>query len=289
MEELFTLYRGEIVLKAVFNNDKHEYWVKNAGTDDPFKLVPGPTTALGVLDKPFLVPWASKEAVKEMGWYEKEVWTPDGYVPVPEEEQARGLERLISIKNRIGTMDYDEYWEALKQAKGAHTRRKEGAADAGTMVHLFVEQFIKGQNPAMPTLPLVRNGVEAWLRWLDKAGEVKFTLSEEKIYSRKHRYAGTLDFACTINGIPTMGDLKTSNTFDPKMFWQVSAYQFARQEEYPDEEYEQQVIVRCGKDGTLEVVTSRDYKKDIKAFLACWVLWKRQNELKKKPYQRATF
>jgi hypothetical protein len=282
MEELFTLYGGEIVLKAIFNNDKHEYRVKRAGVDEPFKLVPGPTTALGILDKPFLVPWASKEAVKELGYYDKQTWTPDGFIPVSEEEQARGLERLISIKNRIATMDYDEYWQALHQAKGAHNRRKEGAADNGTLVHAWVEEYVCGRNPAMPTLPLVLKGVEAWLRWIDKVGDIRFTLSEEKIYSRKHNYAGTLDFACTINGVPTMGDLKTSSTFDPKMFFQVSAYQFARQEEHPDEVYEQQIIVRCGKDGALEVVTSRDYKKDIKAFLACWVIWKRQNEVKNK-------
>lgn len=145
MEELFTLYRGEIVLKTIFNNDKHEYRVKRAGTDEDFKLVPGPTTALGVLDKPFLVPWASKEAVKDLGYYDKQTWTPDGYVPVPEEEQSRGLERMLSIKNRIATMDADEYWQALHQAKGAHNRRKDGAADAGTLTHLFVEQWIKAE------------------------------------------------------------------------------------------------------------------------------------------------
>lgn len=288
--ESFSLYRGEVELQAIFNNDKHEYRKKDSKAGDKdFKLVPGPTTALGVLDKPFLVPWASKEAVKYSGWYEKEVWTPDGYVPVTEEEQSRGLERLISIKNRIGTMDYDEYWEFLNQAKSAHRMRKEGAADHGTIVHDWVEKWIKGDNPLMPTLPLVVKGVEAWLRFIDKAGDVVFQLSEEKIYSRKHQYAGTLDFTCTINGVPTMGDLKTSNFFSDHMFQQVSAYQFAREEEYPDEHYEQQVIVRCGKDGTLEVIKSVDYKKDIKAFLACWVIWKRQNELKKKKYARATF
>lgn len=288
MIETFSLYGGEVELQTIFNNDKHEYRKKDASAGDKdFKLVPGPTTALGVLDKPMLVPWASKEAVKDMGYYEKSIWTPDGGIPVPEEEQARGLERLISIKNRIGTMDYDEYWQALHNAKGAHNRRKEGAADSGTMVHAWVEDYIKGRNPALPTLEKVRNGVDAWLRWLDKAGDVKFTLSEQKIFSRKHLYAGTLDFACTINGVPTMGDLKTSNFFDPKMFWQVSAYQFARLEEFPDEHYENQIIVRCGKDGTLEVQESKDYKKDIKAFLACWVIWKRQNELKKKYAKRA--
>lgn len=282
MEALHSLYGGKVELKAVFNNDKHEYWIKDEEGGVPeFERMPGPTTALGVLDKPMLVPWASKEAVKAMGWYEREMWTPDGYVPVSEEEQALGYNRMVSIMERTKTMTPDEYWHALKQAKSAHTRKKEASADNGTLVHGWVEQFCKGENPKMPTLPLVVKGVEAWLRWIDTAGDVKFTLSEQKIYSRKHRYAGTLDFACTINGVPVMGDLKTSNFFSPHMFYQVSAYQMARLEEFPDEHYEKQVIVRCGKDGALEVIESSTYEEDAKAFLACWVIWKRQQEQKK--------
>lgn len=273
--EKFTMYGGEIELHAIFNNDKHEYKVKKAGEpDDALVKVPGPTTALGVLDKPFLVPWASKMAVTDLGYYDKQEWTPDGYVAVPEEDQAKGLARMIAIKNRVETMDYDEYWEMLKQAKSAHTRKKEGAADHGTIVHGWVEEFCKGNNPPMPTIPMVVKGVEAWLRWIDKVGDIKFTLSEQKIYSRTHNYAGTLDFACTINGVPYMGDLKTSNNFSPTMFLQVSAYQFARLEEFPNEIYEKQVIVRCGKDGSLEVTESSGYKDHIKAFLACWDIYK---------------
>ena len=287
MIERFLLYKGEIELLVIFNNDKHEYRVKNAGQDDSeATLVAGPTTPLGVLDKPLLVPWASKMAVKDLGYYEKQIWTPDGYIPVSEQEQAKGFERMMSILQRVKTMDAKEYWEALHQAKGAHRRGKEEAGDSGTLVHQFVEDYInwtmgKSKKPVMPKLPKVKEGVQAWLRWVKETGDVKFTLSEQKIYSKQHRYAGTLDFACTINGIPTMGDLKTSNFFNPEMFWQVSAYQFARLEEFPEEKYTQQIIVRCGKDGTLEVKTSDRYEQSIQSFLACWVIWKEKQILKK--------
>lgn len=287
MIERFSLYNGEIELFTIFNNDKHEYWVKNAGEDDSLAVqVSGPTTPLGVLDKPFLVSWASKEAVKELGWYEKQLWTPHGYVRVSEQDQARGYERMVSIMNRVKTMEPAEYWEMLSNAKSAHRRKKEGAADSGTLVHKFVEDYInftmgKGEEPATPTLPQVKEGAEAWLRWIDSVGDIKFTLSEQKIYSRKHQYAGTLDFACIINGVPTMGDLKTSNNFEPTMFWQISAYQYARLEEFPDEHYDEQVLVRCGKDGTLEVHKSNRYEHSVRAFLATWIIWKEKNILKK--------
>lgn len=282
MENLYSMYGGDIELKTVFNNDRHEYWVRDATVpDSEFSKVPGPTTALSILDKPMLVPWASKEAVKAMGWYEREMWTPDGYVPLSEEEQAIGYARMVSILERTKTMNPNEYWDALKQAKSAHTRKKEASADNGTLVHAWVEAFCKGENPKMPTLPLVVKGVEAWLRWIDTAGDVKFTLSEQKIYSKKYNYAGTLDFACTINGVPTMGDLKTSNFFSPSMFYQVSAYQLARQEEFPEEKYAEQIIVRCGKDGTLEVIKSTGFEQDSEAFIASWVIYKRMQEQKK--------
>lgn len=287
MIERFQLYNGQIELLVIFNNDKHEYRVKKTGEDDSLaELVPGPTTALGVLNKPLLVPWASKMAVKDMGYYEKQLWTPDGYVKIPEKEQAAGFERMVSIHNRIKTMEPKEYWELLNTAKGAHRRGKEDAADAGTLVHSFVEDYInwtmgKGPAPETPKLPQVKEGAEAWLTWVQSVGDIKFTLSEQKIYSKKHKYAGTLDFACIINGVPMMGDLKTSNYFYPEMFWQISAYQFARIEEFPDEHYDAQILVRCGKDGTLEVKTSDRYKQSTEAFLATWVIWKEKNQLKK--------
>lgn len=78
-----------------------------------------------------------------------------------------------------------------------------------------------------------------------------------------------------------MGDVKTSNFFYPEMFWQISAYQYARLEEFPNEQYGQQVLVRCGKDGSLEVKISNRYQQSIEAFLATWVIWREKNELKK--------
>lgn len=287
MIERFLLYDGEIELLTIFNNDKHEYRVKlSSEPDEVATLVAGPTTPLGILDKPMLVPWASKMAVKDLGYYEKQTWSPSGYLRAPEADQAKGFERMVSIHNRLKTMEPKEYYEALHQAKGAHRRGKEDAGDSGTLVHEFVENYInwtmgKCAKPEMPKLPKVKEGAQAWMKWVAEAGDVKFTLSEQKVYSKKHVYAGTLDFACVINGVPTMGDLKTSNFFEPSMFWQVSAYQYARLEEFPTEHYDQQIIVRCGKDGKLEVKTSNRYEESIRAFLACWIIWKEKMELKK--------
>ena len=277
-DQTFKMYGGDVELK--YYDAKHQYFV------DGF-YIDGVTSILGVVDKPMLVPWAAKEAVRHIGYYDKEIWTPDGYVSVPEEEQASGHRRMVAELERMKTLNPDEYWRLLKEAKGEHMRKKEEAADIGTMVHAWIESYIKytlGREiapPNPPTLPKVKEGVAAFLEWV-AANKIEFTLSEEKIYSRKHKYAGTLDFACRLNEKLTMGDIKTSNFYDPKMFWQVSAYQAARQEEFVSEKYEEQVIVRCGKDGTLEVHKSKGFKKDIKAFYACQVIYNRLKEIKTK-------
>jgi len=272
MFEEYKLYNGEITI--TFDPAKHVYRANGI-------VVNGVTTILGVLDKPFLTSWASKEAVKELGYYERQIWTPNGYIDVPQEEQAEGLGRLNATLEHFKIMTADEYWHTLHQAKNAHTRRKQEAASIGTMTHKWIEDYIKGFNPEMPTIPKVKNGVEAFLKWLN-GNKVEFKLSEAKVYSKKFKIAGTLDWTAIVNGISTLGDIKTSNFFDQKFFWQTSAYQYARQEEYPDEAYGQQVIIRCDKnDGTVEVFTSTEYRKNIKAFAACITIFNRQKQTKK--------
>lgn len=268
MIEEHQLYGGKI--KLTFDPEKHLYRANG-------KIVNGVTTILGILNKPLLVSWSSKECAKELGYYERQIWSPEGYSAVPEEEQATGLARLNAILEHLKIMTSDEYWSFLHNAKGAHMRRKSEAANIGTLVHSFIEDYIKGNNPELPTIPKVRNGVDAFLKWVDE-NKVKFILSEQKVYSLKYKYPGTLDFTAIVNDIPTLGDIKTSNFFNKEMFLQTAAYQHARQEEHPEEKYDQHIIVRCGKDGTLEIFKTNEYKKNIKSFIACCQIYNWQKE-----------
>lgn len=271
--ETHSLYGGTVTLVSNFDSKNHSYTVDG-------KIVDGVTTILGVLDKPFLTPWASKMAVMDLGYYERQIWTPKGYVEAPEVEQAEGLARMNAILEHFKIMTADEFWAALHNAKNAHMRKKQEAASIGTLVHTWIEGYIKGVKQELPTIPKVRNGVDAFIKWVEQ-NNVVFQLSEKKVYSRKYKVAGTLDWTAIVNGISTLGDIKTSNFFNPEMFWQTSAYQHARQEEFPEEKYDQQIIVRCGKDGELEVFISKEYKKDIKAFAACATIYRRKKTTKK--------
>jgi hypothetical protein len=81
-----------------------------------------------------------------------------------------------------------------------------------------------------------------------------------------------------------IGDLKTSSGIYPEMLIQTSAYRFARTEEFPDEEYVGQIIVRVGQqDGALEIGMVTDdawYKRMLSAFLYSLELYKSMEAIK---------
>jgi len=123
-------------------------------------------------------------------------------------------------------------WETLlKEARTAHTRRKESAGQKGTDTHALVEDFIlkcisSGGLDDVPFDP----SIMSFANWA-MANDVKFIAAEQRLYSEKHDFAGTCDFVAIIDGKLTIGDLKTF----PKMwsadaFIQMGAYSIAWEE-----------------------------------------------------------
>lgn len=239
--EIYELYGGKVQLH--YDDNKHLYMVDGYQAD-------GVTSILKVINKPALVPWAVK-------------CTTD-YI----------LSKLVAGK----PLDEIEIKQLCDEAKKAHRNKTEEAADIGTYVHQWVEDFINGKNPAMPINEQIRNGVEAFIKWKDEH-KVKFLSTEQKIYSKKYKYAGTYDFEAVIDGKTYLGDIKTSSGIYNEYFFQVAAYQHARQEEDPTRNYHGVVIVNCRKDGNLDVQTSTEFDKNFKAFMAALVLHRRLNEM----------
>ena len=170
----------------------------------------------------------------------------------------------------------------FENAKKAHWQKKKDAGDIGTLVHNWIEDYINGKDPGIPVNEMLKDSVNNFLYWV-KEKKVRFLLAEQPIYSKKHKYAGTADFICTIGGKLFLGDIKTSKGIYPEYFLQTSAYRYARAEEYPEEKYVGQVIVRVGKDGSFETATIEDdslYKEMVKAFLAAQQLQKTMERLK---------
>ncbi len=135
--------------------------------------------------------------------------------------------------------------EILYGAKKEADRQRDFAAEIGTAIHKWVEQFIKRQKPDMPDDPLILNGVNAFLAWKESR-KVKFLGSEKIIYSKRHKYAGIIDILAEIDGEPCVVDIKTSNGIYDEMRLQVAAYMHAEQEE-SGRKYAGRWIIRLGK------------------------------------------
>ncbi len=239
------LYGGEVEL--LFDSFKHLYTFNN-------KKVTSVTQALSIINKPALVAWAANSAIE-----------------------------YVSTQIEAGKQ-YDELQlQAIFEAgRKNHYNKKQEAGNLGTFVHKWVEDYIKGNNPAMPVNVELQDSIKKFLGWVEKH-KVTFLLSEQQIFSRKYNYTGTLDFICKIEGEMYVGDLKTSSGIYPEYLIQTAAYRFARVEEYPDEKYKGQLIVRVGKDGSFEFAVMRDdvwYSKMFVAFMAALKLQESMENIK---------
>jgi hypothetical protein len=218
---------------SVFYDDKEHSYIRYDETGQV--NIPGVTTAVHIIDKPALQPWAAKMTV---GYIKEKFDITKLYT----EEEFDGL--LTSAKR-----NYKDYVQA--------------AADTGKLAHDAIEQYIKQQlglpnkGLYMPEDPRAANGVKAALEWLDKH-KVRFVCTERKIYSKEHDFAGTLDaigHVTSCDDIDCCGqwvehegtalrvpvvfqdvlatiDWKTSNGLWPEYAYQTAAYTLAQNEEH---------------------------------------------------------
>jgi hypothetical protein len=219
----YSLYGGKV--KVVFDGLRHRYTVDGME-------IPGVTTCLSIIAKPALIYWSAGCAA-------------DYY-----------KERILPGK----TYDEIELETIYSNAKKAHTQKKTDAGTIGSLTHKWVERYIKGENPEPPVNEGIRESVAKFQQWVSDHG-VKFLCSEQPVYSQRHNYIGTLDFICWIDGRLFIGDLKTSNGIYDEYLMQVAAYKYARNEEFPKENYAGMLIVRIGKDGEFEFLVVDDLKK----------------------------
>ena len=263
-DKIFTLYSGAVVIE--FKEANHSYW--KVEKDGKKRRLTGVTTFMKVLDKPALVPWAVNTAIDNV------------------------RERKEELQS-AGPVAFEEI---LESAKNLYIKKKDEAADLGSIIHNWCEDYIKGKNPVMPEDPQVTQGVLSFLEWVEHS-KVKFASSERIIYSQKYDYVGTLDAEATIGGKLYLIDFKTSNGIYPETRLQTAAYQWADQEER-GVQYEGRWILRLSKETKKEYDEKmakkalkyngrwtppeykifeavyldhdkKDFHKDIKAFLAC--------------------
>ena len=247
------MYGGKVDLEYI--DSKHLYLVNGKKAD-------GVTSVLQVLNKPALMYWAVNMTIAHL----------EGAL-----KPGKALDEL-QIK------------ALLSEAKVAHRKKKEAAADLGTMVHEWIEKHIKGQKPEPFVNAIMKNSCDKFLKW-ETENKVEYAANEKIVYSKKLNYAGKFDFLAKIDGKYWIGDIKTSSGIWDEYLFQTAAYHQAYVEEYKDFKIAGELIVRIGKDGDeVEIKKSTDefvtpYWINRNAFNHALKLYRTLEKLKSFKYQ----
>lgn len=225
----------------------HDYFADADGA----KRYTGVTTVLSVIAKPALVQWSANEAIKF-------------------------VERCVSEGKELTP-------ELLKEARYAHTKKKESAGTHGTDLHKLVENFVKECIEKYEGKPLAEapKEIKKFSEWaLSDVG--RFLFSERRMASVELFVAGTADLAFIgKDGKKYMADFKTSSgIYGLDYFLQAAAYR-ALAESEGDDPYDGSCVVRLGKDGSFEAPYRYDYETDRAGFLHALGLYRALATFKK--------
>lgn len=235
-------------MTLVFDERRHSYALLKNGKKHK---IPSVTTVCGVIDKSGpLIGWAINNTLETC----KQAITPN------QEHSEVYLEAV---------------WEAAKRA----SRGVKGeAARKGTQIHRDIEEGLSGSRSEES---LSREAAEAlvFLRGADLCPE----FFERRIYSRRHRYSGTLDLiAKDANGNLVLVDWKTGKSVYPEFRLQTAAYVKAWEEEHPDQPIASRILVRLSEAGAEPHIYPRStLRGDFAAFLGALSLYTRLQKISK--------
>lgn len=154
----------------------------------------------------------------------------------------------------------------IEKLMNAHKDEQKESQSTGTDAHYWCENYIKAQIglPGYKVLPLpedltVRRCVMGFLEWVSEH-DVKFLSSERMVYSKKHKYIGTLDIEAMVDGKHCIIDLKTSNNIYNTVRLQLAAYLKADEEERGIK-YDGRWVIRMAKESEEEYYARMKKKK----------------------------
>lgn len=178
--------------------------------------VPGVTSIVGNLPKPFLRYWGQKIVAEE------------------------AVDSLGSITQLVVAGKRDAAIDMLKRAPQRSTGE---AARLGSDVHGLVEQINRGEDIGQ-LHPDLKPWIDQYSNFLSDF-KPEWVEVESTVWSDTHKYAGTLDGICRIDGDLLLWDLKTGKDTYPEVGLQLAAYAHAdyiltpdgEQRELPKVEY----------------------------------------------------
>lgn len=162
------------------------------------KKVPGVTSILNMLPKPFLQFWSAKVVAE---------WCADN---------VGAFTQLLINGEREA---------ALNLAKGAPRRSTNDAAKIGTAVHDYFEQYARGNPPKR--VPLEVQPFADHIKDFHDRYQPEYLFLEETVWSDTHDYAGSFDWIAKIGDEIVMGDTKSTRSgVHAEVSMQLSAYAF---------------------------------------------------------------
>ncbi len=122
-----------------------------------------------------------------------------------------------------------ENWIASHGSVYAMKKRRKELTDWGSAIHDTVEKILLGKMPKIDAK--VCPSIDAFLEWM-KEHKVDIEGVEQRVISKKHCYAGTLDVLAQIDNTYGVLDIKTSKNIWDEHFLQTSAYFQAHNENH---------------------------------------------------------
>lgn len=209
----------------------------------------GVTTVLGVIAKPALIQWAANMAV----------------------------DFIKSGSKGLTTFDKD-FTALCEEARKAHTKKRDAAADIGKTVHSAIEEWVK--NKTEPTLDAqgmkMFNNFKQWV----SDNKVKFLENEKHLYSEKLFLAGICDALVEIDGQKWIYDWKTGGTrVYAEAFFQMGGYNILLEEMGEAGDITGYGVLGIFKDGTVEEKRSVSNEENKEAFMSAYKLYKIQQKI----------
>lgn len=148
--------------------------------------------------------------------------------------------------------------------------RLELALRFGTMVHLATELYDSGDLNDTKLDPNLRPYLDGWIKY-KKDTMLVIEGIEERVMSKKYRYAGTLDRRVIKYGRRTVVDISTSVDFSIAKALQTEAYKQAYNEgKQIQDKIKDREIVLLNDKGTYKLAPKEFYgKNDFNVFLSC--------------------
>ena len=263
--------------KFEFVEEGHKYFLNG-------KRLTGVTTIIGIIDKPQFIQWASNQAIDSV---------------------IKGA--TYQRKENIYTVTKD----ILEDSRKAWVRTRDKAGDVGTILHAIVEDYVKSRiakrdfdfetsrNKAVSNykIEITQSEIEKtkpmfdqFLEW-EKEDNVTFLLSEQKMYSEKYWFAGTVDLVFIKNGDMSkiyIGDLKTSIDVYYSHFIQMGGYEIQLKEMGKIKNCAGYCVINIpkiiDKDGNAfrRVKYERKNSEDMETFKSCCFLYRYKSKHEKR-------